>query len=226
MKLIKQSIFVLTLLGTISAPAQDLQALKSQILELAASYSGQSDPDGSKAKSFEPLIAELLALSAPKTMQEKAVAAVGAWKQIWGPYSYNNSGAAPSGLDPNNIYQVISKTGFYTNVGIYDFLGLHLIGLLKGQYSVSQEKIGVQFKQSGILLEAVPKPYTLADLPALKEEGKLCLLEFPKFLPPVGIKGVLIEVFDDPDLRITYGEQEGKSAKTLYIMKRVQALSY
>ncbi len=65
-------------------------------------------------------------------MQEKAVVAVGAWKQVWGPYSYNSSGTAPSGLDPDNIYQVISVSGYYTNVGIYDFLGLHLVGLIKG----------------------------------------------------------------------------------------------
>jgi hypothetical protein len=226
MKNLKYVLIAISLLGSVNAFAQDVQSVKSQILTLAESYSGQADPDGSKAKSFEPLIAELLSLSAPQTMEEKAITAVGAWKQVWGPYSYNNSGAAPSGLDPENIYQVISSTGYYTNVGIYDFLGLHLVGLLKGQYTVTSDKIDVQFKQSGILLEKVPKGYTLADLPALKEEGKLCLLEFPKFLPPVGIKGALVEIYDDEDLRITYGEQQGQTGRTLYVMQRVEALPY
>jgi hypothetical protein len=213
-------------MGSVNAFAQDLQTVKSQILDLAESYSGQADADGTKARSFEPLIQKLLALSSPQTMQEKAAVAVGAWKQVWGPYSYSNSGAAPSSIDPDNIYQVISAKGYYTNVGIYDLLGLHIIGLLKGKYAVSPDEIGVQFKQSGILLEDVPKGYSLADLPALKDQGKLCLLEFPGFLPPVGIKGALIEVYDDADLRITYGEQEKQAGKTLYIMKRVQALPY
>ncbi len=87
-------------------------------------------------------------------------------------------------------------------------------------------KIGVQFKQSGIPLEGVPKGYSLADLLALKEEGKLCLLEFPQFLPPVGIKGSLTKAYHDADLRITYGGQEGQPGVTLYIMERVQALPY
>jgi len=222
----KKYLFLFAVTLSLSAMAQDLATVKTKIFDLAKSYSGQADPDGSKTKSFEPLIAELLALSPSRTMQEKAAAAEGAWKQVWGPYSYNNSGAAPSGLDPDNIFQVISAKGYYTNVGIYDILGLHLIGILKGQYSVAMDEINVEFKQSGLLLEAVPKGYSLADLPALKEQGKLRLLEFPKFLPPVGIKGALLEVYEDEDLRITYGKQVGQPGETLYIMERVQALPY
>lgn len=225
MKAFAQILITGVLIGQ-GAFAQDLNAVKSQILTLAQSYVGQADPDGSKAKSFEPLIEELLARSPQQSMADKAAAAVGAWKQVWGPSSYNNSGLAPSGLDPANIYQVVSSSGYYTNVGVYDFLGIHVVGLLKGEYQVNPDQIDVQFVQSGILLERVPEGYTLADLPALKDQGKLCLIEFPDFFPPVGIKGALVEVYDDQNLRITYGEQQGQSGKNLYIMQKVQALPY
>ena len=223
---LKYALIVFSLCGALTSSAEDLQSVKAQILNLAETYSGQADLDGLKAKSFQPLIAQLLSLSAPQTMNQKAVTAVGAWKQVWGPYSYNNSKVVSTSLDPNNIYQVISATGFYTNVGINKFLGLPVIGLLKGQYIVTPEKINVEFKESGILLEKVPPGFTLADLPALKEEGKLCILEFPKFLSPVGIKGALIEIYVDSTLRITFGEQQGKLQRTLYIMQRVVGLPY
>lgn len=206
--------------------AQDLATVKAKILSLAQTYAGQADPDGEKAKTFLPLIQELLSYAPPQTMEQKASVAVGAWRQIWGPYFYNNASQVISGLDPNNIYQVISASGIYTNVGVYKFFGAPVVGILKGKYSVSSEKIDVEFVENGILLQKVPQGYSLADLPALKEDGRLCIFEFPSFLPPVGIKGALTEIYVDENLRITYGSQEGESGETLYVLQRVAALKY
>lgn len=200
--------------------------LKTQILSLAKSYEGQTDPDGLKTRTLNALINQLVAKGPARSMTEKAQTAVGAWHQVWGPYFYNDAIKTLQAIDPKLIYQIVSANGTYTNVGVYHLLGLKVIGLLKGQYEIEDAKLSVQFTQNGIVSEPVPRGYTIADLPALYEQGHLDVFHFPSVLPPVGIRGGLREVYVDDTLRITYGTQVGKAGEALYVLERVLALGY
>jgi hypothetical protein len=200
---------------------KDVPMLKAEILQLAKSYAGQADPDGSKKKSFEGLISKLLEVTPQRTTQEKAVNAVGAWRQIWGPYDKNSSAKKSPVLDPKSIYQVIAPNGFYTNVAVYDLKGFRVVGILKGKYQVDANQISIQFVENGILWQKIPTGYTLADLPNLHDKNKIKVLDFPASWPPVGIKGSLHEIYSDDTLRLTMGVQEGQAGETLYVLERV-----
>jgi hypothetical protein len=212
---------VLLSLGAKADTPQAVPMLKAQILQLAKSYQGQADPDGSKKRSFDGLISKLLELTPQKTTAEKASNAVGAWHQIWGPYDKNSSAKKSSVLDPKSIYQVIAPNGFYTNVGVYHLGSLKVIGILKGKYQVDADQISIQFVENGLLWQKLPAGYTLADLPALHDQNKIKVLDFPASWPPVGIKGSLHEIYSDETLRLTVGVQEGQAGETLYVLERV-----
>ena len=228
MKSLKNMTVLFSFLLVINAPLSWAQTplsvseLKQEIVTLAKSYEGQADPDGTKTKNLESLISQLLAQTPALTMRQKAQMAVGAWQQIWGPYSYNDNHQAGPALQADSIYQVIADGGTYTNVGIFDFFGLGIVGILKGEYQIESDKINVKFVKNGILIGDIPEGKTLADLPALHDEHKLFVIDFPSFLPPVGIKGELHETYVDEDLRITYGVQKGQPGQSLYILKRVK----
>jgi hypothetical protein len=60
----------------------------------------------------------------------------------------------------------------------------------------------------------------------LHEMGEIKVFDFPKALPPVGIRGSLHEIYSDQDLRLTYGVQQGQKGQTLYVLERTPALNY
>lgn len=139
--------------------------------------------------------------------------------QVWGAYDYRND---KRGVDPalgvNEIYQVVSKDGYYYNVAPNlpkaDKSGAdktkERIGLLRGQYKLDPQNEGLlRVKFTNLYgLKVRPAGKNLWDLPALAESGRL---ENRKtVLPGFFVKlffggGALREVYTDEDMRILYG---------------------
>jgi hypothetical protein len=186
-----------------SASNEVVQQLKKDIIDLAYSFEGQADPDLSKQAALEEKIDELLNYIPNLTMTEKAIRAIGSWRQIWGPYAFDDSQTVPDRMDVKNIYQVISPDGYYYNFGQYKFRTGVVRSFVRGIYEIQEDRIEVEFNGNGIILGQRQTPmYQLVD--AL-ENREIRAIRFPDFVPPIGIRGALIEVYADEDIRINYG---------------------
>lgn len=206
--------------------------LKKQIIALAKSFEGQGDPDFSKQAALDPLVQQLLALEPQAPIQERLPILAGAWRQIWGPYDYRND---DRGVDPElgteEIYQVVSPSGYYHNVSYLYKNGdreNRRIGLLRGEYQLSDEDpnlLKVKFTDYPGTSEK-PDDLELWQLSELAENGTLPnqITIVPSFIVKFFFGGgQLREVYTDDDLRITYGSSNKKSSsESIYIMTRVQ----
>jgi hypothetical protein len=206
--------------------------LKRQIVELARSFAGQGDPDFSRQRALDVLVAELLRTSPPqRPVMERLDVLAGAWKQLWGPYDYRNENR---GVDPelglNEIYQVVFREGFYYNVSPTikkQNKDTERIVLLRGEYKPDARERNLLRVRFTNLSDVKPRPSDkqLWQLPALAESKQLPQLDavVPGFLVKLFFGGgALEEVFTDESLRILYGS-DGKdfNAKYIYVMERV-----
>jgi hypothetical protein len=216
----------------LTLPKDSVILIKQKILALAQSYSGRGDPDFSKQKSFEPLIAELLALQPQPSVRDRAKLLAGAWYQVWGPYNYRSSERS---VDPeigvNEIYQVVFADGFYYNVTpLLSKTGgkPERIALLRGEYQfdpVQKDVLNVKFTRYPGLSSRPAAPVKLYELPKLVELGDLT--PDINIVPTLVVKfffggGALKEIYTDSDLRIFYGSSNKQFEKAaLYVMTRI-----
>jgi hypothetical protein len=208
----------------------EVETLKREILALAASFAGQGDPDFSKQRAIEGLIAPLLAAAPQRPVSQRLDVLTGAWRQIWGPYDYRGSGR---GVDPalaaNEIYQVVFREGFYYNVTPLRAKGKERresIALLKGHYRVDDAKgdvLRVCFVDYPGFANR-PDGYTLWNLPAALESGSL--RNDIDIVPTLVVKlffggGALREIYTDDNVRLLYGAS-GTAFRDpyLYVMTR------
>ena len=237
------AIYALVFAALVSAPqaiaaetsrdqqAPSIDALKQDIINLATSYKGQGDPDFSKQRALEPLIAALLARAPQPPVKERLPLLHGVWKQVWGPYDYrgNDRGIDPA-LDPDAIYQVVFRDGYYYNVtplttGAND--DGKRIALLRGEYKLGDGKdlLRIRFtRYPGN--RGLPDGMRVWELAALAEARDL-----PNkitIVPSIIVKlffggGQLEEVYTDETLRIAYGgSKKDGSDRYVYIMARVK----
>lgn len=223
------SVYLFSSLGF--ANSFEISLVKAQIVGLAKIYEGQGDPDFSKQKRLDVLVNKLLALSPQPPISERLPLLDGVWKQVWGPYDYRND---DRGVDPNlgvkEIYQVVSRDGFYYNVSPLYKNGdkkKERIGLLRGEFKLDQnfkDVIRVKFTNyPGV--NPRPKGVRIWELAEAAEAGEL--ENKITILPSIFVKlffggGALREVYTDKDLRLAYGSN-GKSfeRESLYVMVRV-----
>lgn len=209
----------------------EVESLKREIFLLAESYQGQGDPDGSKQKSLDVLVEELLKLNPQPPVEKRLNLLYGPWQQIWGPYEYaSDKRGVDRSLDPKNIFQVVFK-GYYYNVNPnLDRRGRPIkTVLLRGEYALdspSKNMLTARFTNLRSLKGLPADGLKLHDLPALSEAKKL--KNEKTTLPSFIVRrlfggGALNEVYTDHDMRILYGSSKDNLLKNyIYIMKRVQ----
>lgn len=213
--------FFLSSFFSTSIFAREIKEIKIEILELAESFKGQMDIDGSKQAAIEELVEELLREVPSLSMAQKAERAFGVWNQVWGPYAFDDSDRMPPGIDVNKIYQYISREGYYYNFAEYKLLGARLRMFLRGNYSLASDRINVEFNRTGLIRETGDIDYFNAGDNI--EKGKLKVINFPQNLPPVGVKGALVEVYADDEMRINYGVVgDDLSSQAIFVMRRVK----
>lgn len=162
---------------------------------------------------------------------ERLKVLAGTWKQEWGPYEYGNSDGG--GIDPEigieEIYQVVSSSGYYYNVApIYKDgdRNQERIGLLRGEFKVQKGNIlSVKFTDyPGV--EPRPSKIPLWKLPEQAESGTL--KNKVTIVPSEVVRlqfggGTLEEVYTDSTLRLVYGKSAKPGyQKRLYVMTRVE----
>lgn len=206
-------------------------ALKSRIFALAEKFKGKGDPDFTRQKQLEPLVQKLLDIAPQKPAIERIDSISGAWKQVWGPYDYrgDDRGVDPK-LDPDNIYQVVFKDGYYYNVNPIQEgkpNNKTRISLLRGEYQINPEtpnRLPIEFTRfSGNL--GWPDNKKIWELAALAEQDRLPhkITIVPSLIVKLFFsEGTLREVYTDEDMRITYGLGDSSlESGYIYIMRRV-----
>jgi len=231
-------VVILSFASNLSAQATckddpQVQALKKEILSQAEAWQGQGDPDASKQVVLTEKVNRLLKLCPQSSVQERLPLIEGAWQQVWGPYTYRDKSRGNDlRLDPQRIYQVVFKEGYYYNVSpARDSKGVpkNRTILLRGEYQVSKlpkenRVLGIHFTSFRKVKGDPPEGMTYESLPALAEAQQI----HPKtILPSFFVRlffggGFLREVYTDEDLRITYGAKKSSFKDSyLYILKRI-----
>jgi hypothetical protein len=223
-------------LALFAAPAHaasaDVAQIKTSILAMATSFSGQGDPDFSRQKALEPLVQQLLAANPQAPLSARLPLLYGAWKQVWGPYNYKSK---KRDVDPeigvDEIYQVVFAGGYYYNVTPLYKNGnraAERIGLLRGEFKPDPQhpnSLLVHFTNFPGLSARPQSGPPLPALPALVETGKL--VADTAIVPSWIVRwffgsGALNEVYTDADLRILYGTGSDQLDRpALYVMTRV-----
>lgn len=209
-------------------------ALRAEILALAERYEGEGDPDFTRQRRLETLVAELLRANPQPPVSERLDLLHGAWRQVWGPYDYRSDearGVDPA-TDPERIYQIVFPSGFYYNVSprdVRDTGPVREIVLLKGEYRLldgDDEILAVRFVEFTKTKRPVAELDRLWPLAARAAAGTLD--DRSSVLPGFLVRlffggGGLREVYTDEILRVTYGgrDLEERDGEFIYIMRRV-----
>lgn len=212
---------------------------KAEIITNIKSVCSSKDDDSKKRMNLLNLIDELkIVTNYPKIQTSYPVEKVeGAWRQLWTDQEY----PIPSflKLDPERIFQVVSKDGFYWNLSdIWAFGIIPLSGCLRGKYEkiMGSPVVKVEFTKNGSRLFTLPSG-NIIDFMNLIETGKKWILSFGGKAPkgPIGIQGMLTSIYVDDEIRIDGGAQfdftdkDGKIlvqgfSGTLFILERVVIL--
>lgn len=216
-----------------SAQARGVDEIKAEIFALAESFRGQGDPDFSRQRRLDPLVAELLAAAPQPPAAARIDRLAGPWLQIWGPYDYRND---DRGVDPelatDDIHQVVFADGYYYNVATTrpggDPAKARVI-LLRGVWRLVDgfpNMLKVRFTR----FTAVPRQpldapiWTLA---ARAEADDLDGLGQFTVVPRVIVRlffggGGLREVYTDDDMRIAFGDDSlaDREDEALYVFRR------
>jgi hypothetical protein len=207
-----------------SAENQDVRVLeiKKEIISMAKSFEGKPDVDGKLQSALEEKVEQLEKIIPYSTMEEKASKIVGAWRQVFGPYSKKADGKIPSSSVTDHIYQVILPNGYFYNVALAEGLGLKAVILLKGKYVVDAESIKATFVRNSLLFKNLPSDESYYLLPEKLEKNEIKVIDLPKSIPPVGTTGELLEVYADSEIRILRGKSPTFKKVALLIMEKKQ----
>ncbi len=216
MKLILCS-FLLFSFSVAQASDERIRELKTEILTLAQKFEGKTDVDGKLQAQIEEKVQDLERLIPALSMEERAAKIIGPWRQIFGPYSTTGDGTIPAGSRTDHIYQVVMPDGVFYNVALFERAGIKTVFLLKGNYTITPQAIDGIFVRNSVLLRNVPEK-NFADLAAKLEANELSVVHLPRWLPPVGLGGQLLEVYADQEIRILRGLTAQFSRPALYIM--------
>ena len=206
-----------------SEPAA-VRALKKEIINLAESYRGQDDPQGTKQDKLNTKIARLLREAPQSPAQDRVSDLAGAWEQVWGPYRYGRQGRLE--IDPSYVYQVVHEDGYYYNITRSEVRGKKITAFLRGEYVANGDRLDVRFTRNIFYVGGwIPNGISIYDVAVLAESGVINGpdIPVPEGQGPKGREGRLREVYVDGDLRITYGSEAGADPNVgdLYVLRRV-----
>ena len=234
MKITLLAFFLATALSSVCS-AKDLnlmtiEELKTELITRASKYTGQGDPDYKIQNELEPYVNRMIELNPQAPVKARLPLLYGVWKQVWGPYDYqNDSRRVDPSIGVNEIYQVIDPDGFYYNVSPNYKKGnlkKEKINYLKGQYDPSTTNpngLNVKFRKfPGMSKRPVDRP--IYDYVKEAEEGTLPnqITIVPTFIVRAFFGGgTLVEVYTDETIRILYASNKDEFKKNyLYVMVR------
>jgi hypothetical protein len=189
----------------------ELARTKQALRALANANMNRTDNAAEIRAQAQPLVDKLARHFGARSAQQKLPLVQGAWRQLWTDFPYPMTSFLT--MDPSQVYQVVSASGHYWNIGDEKALGfVGLTGVLRGAFTPSGTKINLQFTNIGFRFGRLSKGDDLVALADGLESGDRFYLPLPGGgkAPngPVGIKGTLETLYVDADLRVDQGTQE------------------
>lgn len=129
----------------VASPETRVMQLKKEIVQIAKEasrkikYQNEFRPE--TRQKLEPLIAELVRITPPKTVEQELEASVGSWKNIWSDLPFTTALAA-------QIYQVVFPTGYYYNISRYEDKEGVYTTFLRGAYELKSDRFAIRFTKS------------------------------------------------------------------------------
>ncbi|NRA65882.1 MAG: hypothetical protein HRU19_15450 [Pseudobacteriovorax sp.] len=221
MKLVALAFASLTLATAALSDTNDKQnrveELKATIIEIAGDATRNDAPALLTRNSLDPLVNELLELSPTATEPERAALVAGGWRNVW-----TDNGFGP-GTDPFSVYQVVSKDGFYYNISSVTTAAGTFTSFLRGAYETKASYLAIEFTSNGINNTVYHPGTNLIDLAQRVEAGQVATTPVPG---PIGVTGVLMNIFVDDELRIVYGNSSFNSRPRLFILTRSDVIAH
>lgn len=216
-----------------SAFAGEREELKEQILAIARANQLDTAAELPETRAaLEPLVERLVSLAGPLDVPAQLGKVEGAWYELW---SDDREPEKPgSKLRRDTVYQVVTKSGFFYNIGTSEVQipngpKLANTGFLRGVYTINAEKNGleIEFVKAGYVDGFLPATANLVDTIYLAETDPYFLKKFPFPLKapqgPIGQKGFLTNVYVDDNIRIARGEAYLDGIQDLYVLERVSS---
>lgn len=193
-----------------SSNAVEIAKLKTQIKNISRANMTRTDNFSDVEDDLRPLIAKLVKLTKNPSRAQKLNLLEGNWHQLWS----NLTNPIPGFLDSDltEIYQVVSKDGYYYNYGgTKAFKILNTTAVLRGKYTIDRnDDFAIEFTRSGFLFKKLDENDDLLKWTREIESGDRNLYSTGSGKAPngpVGITGKLTTIYVDKDLRIAGGEQ-------------------
>ena len=194
---------------------KSIDQLKSEILSISAQYTNEIELADEAREILQPLVDELVALTPVRTEAEKLDQVAGGWKNVW---SFRTFGF---GIDNNQVYQIVSKDGYYYNFSKINLGKVEFATFLRGAYEDVGEQLRIEFTNNNIRLGFYPLGTNLMELGESFEAGEIRSVAIPG---PIGVTGDLINLYVDEDLRIVTGRSDGETVDDLFILRRVSEI--
>lgn len=218
--MLKLSLVALSLFASqVQAETSVLTDLKSEIVSVARSYAGQDDKLVEARTTLDPLVKAIAKYNVEKTAADQLPLLVGAWKEIWS----DEREPAPPGfaIDRLQVYQVIDPNGFFYNFADTTTPFGPGVGILRGKYEPrSGVALNIEFTASKFRTESLAPGANLVDLVASVEAEGPSTASPDKPQGPVGVKGILENVYVDQDLRVAIERDPAENVRALFILER------
>ncbi|MFW7378904.1 MAG: hypothetical protein ACOH5I_08870 [Oligoflexus sp.] len=199
----------------------DVQAriteIKQEIKQIARENIDRTDNFLEVRNQLQPLVNEIVELSPNRLEAEKLDQVVGAWRNLWSDQEFG------PGTDPKQVYQSVSPDGYYYNISLANTPRGEFTNFLRGAYNDEGSYLRIEFTDNA-LTEGFYEPGT--EIFELAEDFEAGKIEANSIPGPIGVKGVLINLYVDEDLRIVTGNSTSDSALRLFVLERVESISF
>ena len=219
MKILRLITYIYLALGISNSYAfeskKEIEDLKTQIVKVAEQYNGDTDKREEAKDRLDSLIDNLTFLTPERTEAEKKKDIIGGWKNIWSYRPFRGN------TNSNQVYQVVSSDGYYYNLSELKLGPLSFTSFLRGEYSDDGDKLIIKFTNNNLKYGFYKKGDNLVDIVSSFEASNIRSIKVPG---PIGVTGILRNVYVDKDLRIVKGSSDGDDIDDLFILIRADRL--
>ncbi|MFN0106469.1 MAG: hypothetical protein ACKV2U_30805 [Bryobacteraceae bacterium] len=202
------------------------QSLKQQIIQICLANQTRTDNWPEVRAQLDPLIAQLTAITPPRTEPEKLYQVAGNWYQVWSDAPFYRPTRAFS-IDLKTVYQVVFP-GYYYNVSAIvptDGSG-PFTGFLKGVYKVNTNSLQPLFTKYVYGIGVIPPGADITTYAMWAEAGLYDSQPAPFFSPSlVPLESPLLNQYVDYDFRILTNPPGGNGAKpAIFVLVRANTV--
>lgn len=218
--MMKHTVLALSLWApAVWASESKLDALKNEIISISRSYAGQDDKLVEARQALDPLVKQLALYNPEDTAEGQLPLLVGGWKEIWS----DEREPAPPGfvIDRSQVYQVIDADGYFYNLADTTTPFGVGTGILRGVYNVREGvALNIEFTASKFRPTALSSG---ADLVAFTDEVEAESKDNAtpdKPQGPVGVKGILDNVYVDAEFRVAIEKDPQENVRALFVLEK------